>query len=68
MSISHSLRTLAFYNRNFYLSKDSKKSDKDSHILKIEKCIRKNYDEVALDHFKKILSDLKNTFFMSEAK
>lgn len=49
-----SLGTPTFINTSFNDSKDSKKSDSDSHILKI-----KGYLRVALDYLKKqILTDL----------
>lgn len=52
--ITHSLGTPTFINTSFNDSKDSKKSDSDSHILKI-----KGYLRVALDYLKKqILTDL----------
>ena len=52
--ITHSLGTPTFINTSFNDSKDFKKSDSDSHILKI-----KGYLRVALDYLKKqILTDL----------
>ena len=54
ISITHSLGTPAFLNTSFNDSKDSKKSDSYSHLLKI-----KGYLRVPLDYLKKqILSDL----------